>query len=73
MDQQRPGRAGQFRLWVSHLPVTLTLADAAWNPFYADLLDRVRGLPRVRAAGITSSLPLGGEEKPARSFARRRD
>jgi putative ABC transport system permease protein len=39
----------------------------AWAPFYADLLDRVRGLPGVKAAGITNDLPLGGEET-RRSF-----
>lgn len=37
-------------------------------PFFADLLVRVEGLPGVRSAGITSHLPLSGEEG-RRSFA----
>jgi putative ABC transport system permease protein len=39
----------------------------AWAPFYADLLDRVRGLPGVGSAGITNDLPLSGEDSH-RSF-----
>jgi putative ABC transport system permease protein len=40
----------------------------ALAPFWADLLERVEALPGVRAAGITSHLPLSGEEG-RRSFA----
>jgi putative ABC transport system permease protein len=38
------------------------VAREEWAPFYADLLDRVQGLPGVRSAGITNDLPLSGEE-----------
>ena len=60
--------AGFVRSESVAMDILRTGARETWAPFFDDLLDRVEALPGVSSAGITSHLPLSGEEGQ-RSFA----
>jgi predicted permease len=59
LNAVRPGfePEGVATLWTA-LPRARYANDSAVVRFYAQLLDRVRALPGVRAAGVSSRLPL---------------
>jgi predicted permease len=57
----RPGfDASHVMTGVVSPPATRYKEEAQLIPFWNQLMDRVRALPGVQAAGITSSIPLGG-------------
>jgi predicted permease len=57
----RPGfDASHVMTGIVSLPATRYKDDAERITFWNQLTDRVRALPGVQAAGITSNLPLGG-------------
>jgi predicted permease len=57
----RPGfDASHVMTGIVSLPATRYKEDAQRITFWGQLSDRVRALPGVQAAGITSNLPLGG-------------
>lgn len=61
LNAVRPGFGadGVATFWLS-LPGARYPSDTTAVRFYTQLLDRVRGLPGVRSAGLTSRLPLLG-------------
>jgi len=68
LHQERPGfdAAEVTTLWMQ-LPFA-RYGDSASVAFYARLTAAVRELPAVRAAGLTTRVPLGDGASPQRSF-----
>jgi putative ABC transport system permease protein len=67
--KERPGFDAQnvVTLWIQ-LPFARYGADSSAVNYFARLTSSVAGLPGVRAAGVTTLLPLGEGERRQRSF-----